>query len=116
MTYNCHGKLKWAGALVSLALLGSVVGGGLSGCARAVADETAAAAANQATLIKAVQPERTTLSKTIAVTGSLDPWERVLLRARVRGYVEQINVDIGDKVKAGDVLECYKTIEVARSL
>ncbi len=104
MTYNSPGKLEWIGALVSMALLGSLVGGGLSGCARAVADETAATAANQATLIKAVQPERTTLSKTIAVTGSLDPWERVLLRARVRGYVEQVNVDIGDKVKAGDVL------------
>ncbi len=113
MSNNCRNESEMFAALTVVAVLCGLLMGPVSGCTRAVADETKAAAPNQATLIKAVQPERTTLSRTIAVTGSLDPWERVHLRARVRGYVEQVNVDIGATVKAGDVLAVLSIPELS---
>lgn len=47
---------------------------------------------------------RTPLTNTLNVAGEFVPFQEVELHAKVAGYIRHINVDIGDKVKAGQVL------------
>jgi RND family efflux transporter MFP subunit len=52
----------------------------------------------------AVAVTRGTLANTLTVAGEFLPYQEVELHAKVAGYIHRINVDIGDKVKAGQVL------------
>lgn len=47
---------------------------------------------------------RAHLSNTLVVAGEFLPFQEVELHAKVAGYIKHIGVDIGDKVKAGQVL------------
>lgn len=47
---------------------------------------------------------RTPLTNTLNVAGEFVPFQEVELHAKVAGYIKHINVDIGDRVKAGQVL------------
>lgn len=51
-----------------------------------------------------VTPERRTITRDLQVPGSLTADERVDLYAKLSGYVSNIELDIGDRVKKGDVL------------
>lgn len=47
---------------------------------------------------------RAPLSKSLDVAGEFFPYQEVELHAKVAGYIRRINVDIGDRVRAGEVL------------
>jgi RND family efflux transporter MFP subunit len=47
---------------------------------------------------------RAPLSNTLEVAGEFLPFQEVELHAKVAGYIKHIGVDIGDRVKAGQVL------------
>jgi RND family efflux transporter MFP subunit len=66
--------------------------------------EQAAASAAEPPIAAVVRATRGTLANTISVAGEFLPYQEVELHAKVAGYIRQINVDIGDKVKAGQVL------------
>jgi RND family efflux transporter MFP subunit len=51
-----------------------------------------------------VSASRGALSNTLTVAGEFLPYQEVELHAKVAGYIRHINVDIGDKVKEGQVL------------
>jgi len=44
------------------------------------------------------------VSKDISFPAELLPWDKALMYAKVSGYVKDLNVDIGDKVKKGELL------------
>lgn len=52
---------------------------------------------------------REDLSRKVTIEAEFRPYVEVALHAKVSGYVDQMNVDFGDKVKAGELLA---TIEV----
>jgi RND family efflux transporter MFP subunit len=47
---------------------------------------------------------RMSLANQLTVAGEFVPYEEVELHAKVAGYIRKMNVDIGDKVHAGEVL------------
>ena len=51
-----------------------------------------------------VTASRATLANSITVAGEFLPYQEVELHAKVAGYIRSIHVDIGDKVKQGQVL------------
>jgi RND family efflux transporter MFP subunit len=51
-----------------------------------------------------VPASRATLANTLTVAGEFLPYQEVELHAKVAGYIRSIHVDIGDKVKQGEVL------------
>lgn len=51
-------------------------------------------------------------AQSMTLPGHLDAWISTPIHARVSGYLKQWNVDIGDKVKAGDVLAVIDTPEL----
>jgi RND family efflux transporter MFP subunit len=52
------------------------------------------------------------LSSTLIVAGEFQPYQEVDLHAKVSGYIRRINVDIGDRVKNGEVLAVLEVPEL----
>jgi RND family efflux transporter MFP subunit len=52
------------------------------------------------------------LSSTLTVAGEFQPYQEVELHAKVSGYIRRINVDIGDRVKSGQVIATLEVPEL----
>jgi RND family efflux transporter MFP subunit len=63
-----------------------------------------------------VQVRRTPLSNTLSIAGEFLPYQEVELHAKVAGYIQKINVDIGDRVHKGDVLAILEIPELEAQL
>ena len=59
---------------------------------------------------------REDLSKSVDITAEFLPWQNVEIHAKVSGYVKQINVDVGDHAKTGDVLATLEIPEIDEEL
>ena len=96
-------KLAWY-ALVCLSAGLNLV----SGCGAEAPGQTGAARESAAVaeppLVVAIRPAETDVQQTLTLAGSIEPYERAALHARVSGYLERLHVDIGDFVTAGQVL------------
>jgi len=58
------------------------------------------------------QVTRGDLSNTLTVAGEFQPYQEVDLHAKVSGYIRRINVDIGDRVKSGQVIATLEVPEL----
>ena len=93
-------------ALASLALLSISCG-----------SKTAAnAAANPAPTIAVARATIADLSSGLVLTGEFVPFQEVDVMAKVSGYVKKINVDIGDKVQAGQQLAVLEVPEMQEDI
>jgi len=61
-----------------------------------------------------VKVSRAALANTLTVAGEFIPYQEVELHAKVAGYIRSIHVDIGDKVKQGEVLAVLDVPELRR--
>ena len=59
-----------------------------------------------------VPATRGDLASTLTVAGEFQPYQEVELHAKVSGYIRRINVDIGDRVKAGQVIATLEVPEL----
>jgi len=65
----------------------------------------------------AVSPvTRGSLSSDLKVSGQFTPYQEVDLHAKVSGYIRRINVDIGDRVHAGQVIATLEVPELDAQL
>jgi RND family efflux transporter MFP subunit len=93
----------------------------LCGCDRLVASAPQDAAAPKAagervTKVVVVRPERGDVKKTTDQPGQVQAFETAPIQAKVAGYVESVNVDIGDRVKKGAVLATIAVPEIDAEL
>ncbi len=80
------------------------------------AGEPKSEASKRAELVEVAQPTRRTLTRTLAMPATLLADEQVELLAKASGYVAEINVDIGSRVKKGDVLAVIDVPEMKDEL
>lgn len=66
--------------------------------------------------VAVVKVAREDLSRSVNLTAEFLPWQEVEIHAKVTGYVKQMNVDMGDHVKAGDVLAVLEIPELQDEL
>ena len=100
-----------AGVVALMAVcLAAVVGCGHSG------DTSASASADVAPRAAVVQVQRAPLSNTLSIAGEFLPYQEVELHAKVAGYIRNINVDIGDRVRTGQVLAVLEVPELVAQL
>lgn len=59
---------------------------------------------------------RENLSSTLTVAGQFQPYQEVDLHAKVSGYIRHINVDIGDRVRIGQVIATLEIPELSAQL
>jgi RND family efflux transporter MFP subunit len=88
------------------ALAGSLT---LVACTRRV--EGSAPPADQPA-VAVVRVERGTISQALKVAAEFRPYQQIEVHAKVAGYVKRINVDVGDRVRAGQLLAVLEVPEL----
>jgi RND family efflux transporter MFP subunit len=77
-----------------------------TGCKEKQADSAPVATASIAPVT------RGDLASTLTVAGEFQPYQEVELHAKVSGYIRRINVDIGDRVKNGQIIATLEVPEL----
>jgi membrane fusion protein (multidrug efflux system) len=70
------------------------------------------ARAGQADSVQVFTLKKEPVSKELSLPAELYPWQRSEIYAKVEGYVKELKVDIGDRVKRNDVLVILDAPEV----
>ena len=97
-----------------MALIAGCTGANVGcGDSRGSAPSASADVARQAAV---VQVRRAPLSNTLSIAGEFLPYQEVELHAKVAGYIRNINVDIGDRVRKGRVLAVLEIPELVAQL
>src|SRR5260370_4395558 len=79
--------------------------------AAACSGPRAATTAERATVAVA-QAERADLSQTLTLAAEFRPFQEIDVHAKVAGYLKAIYVDVGDRVKAGQLLAVLEIPEL----
>ncbi len=66
--------------------------------------------------VAVTHPKHEDLSRSVSLTAEFRPYQEVDLHAKVSGYVREIYVDVGDHVKAGDILAILEIPELQEDL
>src|SRR4030088_938506 len=66
--------------------------------------------------VEVVRPRRVTVAQRLQTNATLDAFEEADLFAKVSGYLSDVRVDIGDHVKAGQVLAVIDVPEMKQEL
>jgi RND family efflux transporter MFP subunit len=85
----------------------------VSGSAKAT---TTASEPTAAIPVRVTPTTREDLYNRVTITAEFRPYLKVELHAKVSGYVEEMNVDIGDRVKAGELLARLEVPELRDEL
>ena len=74
------------------------------GCSRRDSVEASTPKSSDATTVAVAKVSNENLSRSLVLTAEFRPYQEVDVMAKVAGYIKQINVDVGDRVKEGDLL------------
>jgi len=85
----------------------------VSGCSRSSAAPVATAVPPNVAVAKVARGD---IAQTIAVTAEFRPYQEIDVHAKVAGYVKSIGVDVGDHVKAGQLLAVLEIPELQDEL
>jgi multidrug efflux pump subunit AcrA (membrane-fusion protein) len=80
------------------------------------ASSSATAAPVSGPSVDLVYPRRTTLAQRIQINATLEAFEDADLFAQISGYLSEVRVDIGDHVKAGQILAVIDVPETLQEL
>lgn len=78
--------------------------------------DAVATGAEQPVAVETGPPQNRPYVRELALPATLEAWESVDLFAKTSGYVSHVNVDIGDRVKQGDMLIRLDVPEMADEL
>ncbi len=104
------GSIGWFALLILVG--GLSYGAGRSVTAESVAEATTIARTTMVPTVRTVSAQRLTGSVPLDLPGSIEPFETAAIFARASGYIAQRSVDIGSRVKAGDVLAVIRSPEL----
>ena len=66
--------------------------------------------------VTVARPETRRITQRITLTATIEAYEQVALYAKVAGYVKTLDVDIGDRVRAGQLLATLEVPEIQSQL
>jgi RND family efflux transporter MFP subunit len=84
----------------------------LSSCSKKAADSPSSGGPDALTVAVA-KATPADLSRTVVLTAEFIPFQEIDVMAKVAGYIKQINVDIGDRVKQGQLIATLEVPEMA---
>jgi RND family efflux transporter MFP subunit len=91
---------------VTVAIVSAVTA--TAGCSR----PRAAAATTERPTVSVAKVTRDNLSQTLTLAAEFRPFQEIEVHAKVAGYVKSINVDVGDRVSAGQLLAVLEIPEL----
>ncbi len=88
----------------------------LSSCSRNPGVQASATGGSDAPAVAVAVVNTENLSRALVLTAEFKPYQEVDVMAKVAGYIKQINVDVGDRVKEGDLLATLEIPEMKDDL
>jgi RND family efflux transporter MFP subunit len=88
----------------------------LSACGGNKDAQASASAASEIPTVAVAKVATADLSRDLILTAEFKPFQEVDVMAKVSGYVKEIRVDVGDRVKEGDLLATLEVPEMADDL
>jgi RND family efflux transporter MFP subunit len=88
----------------------------LSCCSRNPGVQASATTGSDAPAVAVAVVNTENLSRALVLTAEFKPYQEVDVMAKVAGYIKQINVDVGDRVKEGDLLATLEIPEMKDDL
>ena len=85
----------------------------LCSCSRNQSVEAVANKASDAPTVAVATASVEDLSRDLVLTAEFKPFQEIDVMAKVAGYVKKINVDVGDRVKEGQILAVLEIPEMA---
>jgi RND family efflux transporter MFP subunit len=104
------------GVLGPGALIGMAVAGYISLLPPSEKAVAAAAPPPATQNVETIRPIRADIARSFATNGTLEAYETTDLYPKVSGYLAEVRVDIGDRVKAGQVLAVISLPETEKQL
>lgn len=86
-----------------------------SGCTKVTPVEASRAAEQQETVAVA-KPVKESLQQQLVLTGEFKPYQTVDVHAKVPGYLRKITVDVGDRVRAGQLIASLEVPEMTADI
>src|SRR6266850_2561984 len=109
-------RRSWLVALIVFLAVAGVLVSGILQRVRARATVSAETAAMAVPLVNVVSPQRTAPSHDLVLPGNVEPYMTAPIFSRTNGYVKKWYVDIGARVKKGQLLAEIDTPEVDQQL
>src|SRR5579871_3144182 len=101
----------------TLLLLGAALAGlGISSCSRTAKVQARDTAPSEIPTVAVARVATDTLSRGLVLTAEFKPFQEIDVMAKVAGYISKINVDVGDRVRQGDLLATLEVPEQADDL
>src|SRR5579871_1661666 len=88
----------------------------LSSCSRNPGVQASTSGTTEAPTVAVATVKTGDLSRSLVMTAEFRPYQEVDVMAKVAGYIKQINVDVGDRVKEGDLLATLEIPEMKDDL
>jgi RND family efflux transporter MFP subunit len=88
----------------------------MSACGRTVETRAASAPAEDVPAVAVAKAVNRDLSRSLVLTAEFVPFQEVDVMAKVAGYVKEINVDVGDHVRQGQILATLEIPELQDEL
>jgi RND family efflux transporter MFP subunit len=114
MNFIARNGIKALVALVAIGVVGMVAERYLA--ASLSASTSISTKADSRPRVEVVHPRRITVAQRLQTNATLEAFEEADLFAKISGYVTDVRVDIGDHVKAGQVLSVIYVPEMEREL
>ncbi len=106
----------WLVTVIAFLAVAGILVSGIVRRVRARATVSAETAAMAVPLVNVVSPQRTAPSHDLVLPGNVEPYMTAPIFARTNGYVKKWYVDIGGRVKKGQLLAEIDTPEVDQQL
>jgi RND family efflux transporter MFP subunit len=107
---------SWFAAVIVFLAVAGVLVSGILRRVRAHATVSAETAAMAVPLVNVVSPQRTAPSHDLVLPGNVEPYMTAPIYSRTNGYLKKWYVDIGGRVKKGQLLAEIDTPEVDQQL
>ena len=111
-----HSSKKWLVGLIAIIAAVALVASGIWSRVRAVKKLRSETSEVALTAVSVVLPERTTPAQEIVLPGNVQPFITSPIYSRTNGYLQKWYVDIGARVKKGQLLAVIETPEVDQQL
>jgi RND family efflux transporter MFP subunit len=103
-------KLPWSFVLLVSAIAVAV---SITGCTRTKDVEARTPSSSDYTTVAVAKASIQDLSHGLVLTAEFRPFQEIDVMAKVAGYIKKINVDVGDRVKQGQLLAILEIPEMA---
>jgi RND family efflux transporter MFP subunit len=117
MRFNILNQSSFKRGVLGIAGLAVLAGGGAWGCSRHAAAQSSDRSDEGALPVAGVaKVTREDLFRQVTIPAEFRPYVEVELHAKVSGYVKDMKVDFGDKVKAGQLMATLEVPELGDEL